>query len=309
MFHLTLTLAHVNSWWPGLILLGMIIGFLTGMFGVGGGFLLTPFLNIFFGIPYPIAVGSGLGQIFITGATSAWKHWHNHNVDPWMGIIMAGGGLGGTEIGVRLLKQLSLSGSIAVNGRTMSLQDVLISALFLILMVSVVVHIFREGAVNQSEEASSKIAHDLQNFRIGPVVAFPRSRIRSISLWIPLSLSFFIGILTGLMGVGGGFIAFPLLIYVLGVPTLIAVGTNAFQILFSTGYGAFRHASLGHVELALIGLLLVGSMLGVQLGVFATKFLGGHKIRQYFAYVICLGILVIFGDFIHEFFFNLVKQF
>ncbi len=105
------------------------------------------------------------------------------------------------------------------------------------------------------------------------------------------------------MGVGGGFIAFPLLIYVLGVPTLVAVGTSAFQILFSTGYGAFRHASLGHVELTLVGLLLIGSMLGVQLGVYVTKFLGGHKIRQYFAYVIGLGVLVIFGDFIRELFF------
>jgi uncharacterized membrane protein YfcA len=146
------------------------------------------------------------------------------------------------------------------------------------------------------------MARNLQNYRIHPMVAFPKSGIERLSLWIPLFLSFLIGILTGLMGVGGGFIAFPLMVYVLGVPTVIAVGTSAFQILFSTGYGAFRHAGQGHVEMLLVGLLLVGSLIGVQLGVYMTKFLGGHKIRRYFAYVIGLGILVILWDFIRKIF-------
>jgi uncharacterized membrane protein YfcA len=296
MFDLSMVVDGINLWWPGLILLGLMIGFLTGMFGVGGGFLLTPFLNIFFGIPYPIAVGSGLAQIFVTGATSAWKHWRNRNVDPLLGMIMAGGALGGTEIGVRLLKLLSLGGSCVINGRSLVLEDVLMSSLFLVLMVLVAVHIFRESAGNDAEEVDSTIARRFQKYRIRPVMAFPRSGITSLSLWIPLFLSFLVGILTGFMGVGGGFIAFPLLVYVLGVPTVIAVGTSAFQILFSTGYGALRHAGLGHVELILVGLLLAGSLVGVQLGVYATKFLGGRKIRRYFAYVIGLGILVILGD-------------
>jgi uncharacterized membrane protein YfcA len=296
MFDLSMVIDGINLWWPGLILLGLMIGFLTGMFGVGGGFLLTPFLNIFFGIPYPIAVGSGLAQIFVTGATSAWKHWRNRNVDPLLGLIMAGGALGGTEIGVRLLKLLSLGGSCLINGRSLVLEDIIMSLLFLVLMVLVAVHILRESAGNDAEEVDSTIAGFLQKYRIRPMMAFPRSGITSLSLWIPLFLSFLVGILTGLMGVGGGFIAFPLLVYVLGVPTVIAVGTSALQILFSTGYGAFRHAGLGHVELILVGLLLAGSLVGVQLGVYATKFLGGRKIRRYFAYVIGLGILVILGD-------------
>ena len=300
MFHLTLPLAQVCIWWPGVISLGLLIGFLTGMFGVGGGFLLTPFLNIFFRIPYPIAVGSGLAQIFVTGAASAWKHWRNCNVDPLLGIIMAGGALGGTEIGVRILKQLCFGGSISINGRSLPFQDILLSAMFLILMILVAVCIFKESAANDSEEAVSRIAENLQSCSICPKIAFPRSGIGSISLWIPLFLSFLVGILTGFLGVGGGFIAFPLLVYVLGVPTVIAVGTSAFQILFSTGYGALRHAGLGHVELTLVGLLLIGSLIGVQLGVYATKFLGGRKIRKYFIDVIGLGILVILWDLVDK---------
>jgi uncharacterized membrane protein YfcA len=296
MFDLSMVVDGINLWWPGLILLGLMIGFLTGMFGVGGGFLLTPFLNIFFGIPYPIAVGSGLAQIFVTGAASAWKHWRNRNVDPLLGLIMAGGALGGTEIGVRLLKLLSLGGYCVINGRSLILEDIIMSLLFLVLMVLVAVHILRESSGNDSEEVNPTIVGLLQKYRIRPMMAFPQSGITSLSLWIPLFLSFLVGILTGLMGVGGGFIAFPLLVYVLGVPTVIAVGTSAFQILFSTGYGAFRHAGLGHVELILVGLLLAGSLVGVQLGVYATKFCGGHKIRRYFAYVIGLGVLVIFWD-------------
>ena len=300
MFSFNLELAHVNVWWPGLLLLGLFIGFLTGMFGVGGGFLLTPFLNIFFGISYPIAVGSGLAQIFVTGAVSAWKHWRNRNVDPLLGIIMAGGALGGTEVGVRLLKLLSLGGSIVINGRNLVFQDMLMSVLFLVLMILVAVHILRESTTNNSEEAASVIAENLQNYCIRPMISFPLSGIVSISIWIPLVASFIVGILTGLMGVGGGFIAFPLLVYVLGVPTVVAVGTSAFQILFSTGYGALRHAGQDHVNLILVGLLLCGSLIGVQLGVYATKFFGGHQIRRHFAYVIGLGIIVILWDFVRK---------
>lgn len=283
-----------------MLLLGLFIGFLTGMFGVGGGFLLTPFLNIFFGISYPIAVGSGLAQIFVTGAVSAWKHWRNRNVDPLLGIIMAGGALGGTEVGVRLLKLLSLGGSIVINGRNLVFQDMLMSVLFLVLMILVAVHILRESTTNNSEEAASVIAENLQNYCIRPMISFPLSGIVSISIWIPLVASFIVGILTGLMGVGGGFIAFPLLVYVLGVPTVVAVGTSAFQILFSTGYGALRHAGQDHVNLILVGLLLCGSLIGVQLGVYATKFFGGHQIRRHFAYVIGLGIIVILWDFVRK---------
>ncbi len=304
MFQLNLPLSGTEIWWPGLALLGAGIGFLTGMFGAGGGFLLTPLLKIVFGIPYPIAVGSGLLQIFITGSFSAWKHWRNKNVDLLMGTIMAGGALVGTEIGVRLLKLIGTGGTITINSRPFTELDLIMSGLFLILMTAVAVSIWRETSNSAAgDEVASAVAKNLAGFQLPPKLAFPLSRIAAMSLWIPLSLSLLVGILTGLLGVGGGFVNFPLLVYVLGVPTSVAVGTSAFQIVFATGYGALRHAGQGHVELILVGLLLCGSLIGVQLGVYASRFFGGRKIRKYFTWVIGLGIAVICWDLISKIWF------
>lgn len=299
MFQLNLPLSGIDVWWPGLALLGAGIGFLTGMFGAGGGFLLTPLLKIVFGIPYPIAVGSGLSQIFITGSFSAWKHWRNKNVDLLMGTIMAGGALVGTEIGVRLLKLIGSGGTITINSRPFTILDLVMSGLFLVLMTAVAISIWREtSSPSAGDEVASGLVQNLPGFQFRPILAFPRSNIAGMSIWIPLTLSTLVGILTGLLGVGGGFVNFPLLVYLLGVPTSVAVGTSAFQIVFATGYGALRHTFENHVELLLVVVLLVGSLAGVQLGVLASRFVGGRKIRRYFAGVIVLGIAVICWDLI-----------
>ncbi len=304
MWQIHLTMAGMNVGWPELILLGAFIGFLTGMFGVGGGFLLTPLLKILFGIPYPIAVGSGLLQIFITGTYSAWKHWKYKNVDVIMGMIMAGGALGGTEIGVRLLKALSSEGKVIINFHPLPILDLVLNAIFLCLMVGVAILIWKETSSSSAEEeVASTLSKRLQNYRIPPQLEFPHSGISSMSIWVPLGISFFVGILTGLLGVGGGFINFPLMVYILGVPTTVAVGTSAFQLLFSTGYGAVRHALQGHVELLLVVFLLIGSLAGVQMGVRASRFLGGRKIRKYFAWIIIVAIGVIIWDIIQEIWF------
>ncbi len=304
MWQIHLSMAGINVGWPGLILLGVFIGFLTGLFGVGGGFLLTPLLKIVFGIPYPIAVGSGLLQIFITGIFSAWKHWKYRNVDVIMGLVMAGGALGGTEIGVRLLKLLSKGGHVIINSHPLLVMDLVLNGIFLLLMAGSAILIWQEtSSASAEEEVASTLSQRLRNYPIPPQLEFPHSGILSMSIWIPLGISFFVGILTGLLGVGGGFINFPLMVYIIGVPTTVAVGTGAFQLLFSTGYGAVRHALQGHAELLLVAFLLIGSLVGVQIGVCASRFLGGRKIRKYFSWIIFLAIGVIVWDVIQEIWF------
>ncbi len=301
MWQIHLSMADMNIYWPGLVLLGAFIGFLTGMFGVGGGFLLTPLLKIVFGIPYPIAVGSDLLQIFINGTFSAWKHWKYKNVDLIMGMVMAAGSLGGTEVGVRLLKSLNNSGRVIINAHSMPILDLVLNGIFLILMVGVAILIWKETSNSSGEEvAASSVSKRLRACRISPQLEFPHSGISSMSIWVPLVISFFVGILTGFLGVGGGFINFPLMVYVIGMPTAVAVGTGAFQLLFSTGYGALRHALQGHVELLLVAFLLIGSLVGVQIGVYASRFFGGRMIRKYFAWILVLAIGVIVWDVIHE---------
>jgi len=143
----------------------------------------------------------------------------------------------------------------------------------------------------------------LRTIRLRPTLFFPRSGIASYSIWIPVVLAVFVGILTGLMGVGGGFINFPLLIYVIGVPTHIAVGTSVFQVLLASGYGATRHLLLGNVEIILVVILFVGSFVGVQLGVKVSQVLGGRSIRRYFALVVAQGVALVIWDLIRQTFF------
>ena len=292
-----LSIVGTEVWWPGLIMLGMFVGFLTGLFGVGGGFILTPCLKILFGIPYPIAVGSGLAQIFVTGGVSAWKHWKNGNVDLKLGIIMSGGALCGTEIGIRLLKCFDNIGTIVINGRVFLKMDLIMSGLFFILMSLVAISILKETSNKDKIKGSlSLLFSKFKIFQIHPVLSFPCSNVSEMSLWIPLSASVLVGILTGLLGVGGGFISFPILIYLIGVPTIVAVGTSAFQILLASGYGATRHYFQNHVNFILVLLLLIGSVIGVQMGVYASKFIGDKSLRRNFCWVILLGICIILFD-------------
>ena len=143
---------------------------------------------------------------------------------------------------------------------------------------------------------SMRVARALRRIRLRPVIALPRSDVAGISVWVPVAMGFIVGILTGLMGVGGGFINFPLLIYVLGVPTHVAIGTSALQVLLASGYGALRHGGQGHVELLLVVLLTAGSVLGALLGVRLARRFRGPRIRRLFAAVLLLGIATIVWD-------------
>jgi uncharacterized membrane protein YfcA len=304
MLTLTLPLSGVDVWIPGIVLLGILIGFLVGLFGVGGGFLLTPLLKVVFGIPYPVAVGSSLLQISLNSVIATFRHWRNRRVDFKLGLILAAGAVAGTEIGVRILGLLQRSTPVLINGRPFLPVDLVLNGLFLVLLSAVAIMILLEtGRSTTSQEVNTALSRWLRTIRLQPTMYFPRSGIVSFSVWIPIFLALFVGILTGLMGVGGGFVNFPLLIYVIGVPTHIAVGTSVFQILLASGYGSIRHLLLGNVEIILVGILFVGSFVGVQLGVKVSQVLGGRSIRRYFALVVAQGVLLVVWDLIRQIFF------
>jgi len=309
MLTIELPVAGVEVWVPGIILMGVLIGVLTGLFGVGGGFLLTPCLRIFFCISYPVAVGTTLLQIFITGSISAAKHWRAQNVDFRLGSIMAAGAVCGAEIGKSLMDVLVRdTGTIIIFGREHVVLDLVMNVLFLLVMVVVAVSILRETVGNRSaasEEVSTSLSRALHRISIPPVLSFAHSGIPALSLWVPLFISLFVGVMTGLMGVGGGFVMLPLLIYVLGVPTTVAVGTSAFQIIFASGYGAFVYYRASHVELLLALLLVLGSVVSVHFGVLLSQKLGGRNIRRYFVVVIGLGVVMILYSLIRDICFDL----
>ncbi len=291
-----LPLAKTVVWWPGLVLLGLFIGIISGMFGVGGGFLLTPVLRIVFDIPYPVAIGSGLLQIFLTSILSAWKYWQIRCIDLKMGMVMAAGGFLGAEIGVRSMKAINAGKTFVINGKAMPVMDMVISLCFLLLLLFVTVMTLHESSSGKGMEPQTRLSKWLQQISLPPVMSFRYSAIAGMSVWIPLGISFMVGTLTGLLGIGGGFIAFPLMIYAIGIPTSIAAGTSSFQILFTSGYGALRHYSEGNIDFILVVTLLIGSLVGVNIGVRIARLLAGHHVRKYFALLLILAILLIIYD-------------
>ena len=296
MLTLFLPLAQVEVWLPGVVVLGFSVGVLTGLFGVGGGFLLTPALKALFGVPYPVAVGTDLVQIFLTGTVSAYRHRRAGNVELRLGLVLGAGAVAGAEVGLRIQNALESMGEVSAFGSGITLLDLVLGALFVVLLASVAVMIWRETRSGAGDGVDTRVARALRRIRLRPVIALPRSDVADISVWVPVAMGFCVGILTGLMGVGGGFINFPLLIYVLGVPTHVAIGTSALQVLLASGYGALRHGGQGHVELLLVVLLTAGSVLGVQVGVRLARRFQGPRIRRLFAAVLLLGIATIVWD-------------
>ena len=244
----------------GILALGVVTGILSGMFGVGGGFLTTPLL-IFIGIPAPVAVASSANQIVASSMTGFLAHWRRGNVDFRMGILLLVGGFIGSSAGVWLFSLLKSSGKI----------DLVISLLYVTLLGSIGVTMGLESLRNIKEtQEQSVVATFIMRFpwlaRLPLVTDFPRSRLR-LSALIPLAIGFASGVLVSLLGVGGGFFMIPAMIYVLGMPTSVVIGTSLFQIIFITANVTFLQAVTTHtVDIILAILLLSGSVMGAQMG-------------------------------------------
>src|SRR5690554_2422419 len=167
MLNIDLPLSEVTTSIPGLILLGTAIGFLTGMFGVGGGFLLTPLLKILFKIPYPIAVGSSLLQIFLTSIISSWKHWRKKNLDLILGILTAIGAMMGSEIGIQIMDLLAEGKTIMLNNQPLYLLDLIMSVPYIVLMTAVALSIWKETAKNSAgDEVSTTLSQEIKRIKL-----------------------------------------------------------------------------------------------------------------------------------------------
>lgn len=292
-------IGQLDASWAGLVLLGYFIGVITGLFGIGGGFLLTPSLKILFNIAYPVAIGSSLVQIFCTSVLSAYKHWENKNLDTKMGVITATSSLTGTEGGVRLLRLFNAKGSVAIGGHTILLTDLLVSLCYLLLLIPVAVFMYREACSSTQKglaEPDTALGNAIRKCPWPPFTAFNQSDIPRLSVWMPILLSVSVGLFTGLLGVGGGFISFPLLVYGLGMPTKTAVGTSTVMVLLASGYGSLRYMQEGSVNFLLVLFMFLGSILGVNTGVKLSGKIGSCNTRKYFSGLMVLAILLIAYD-------------
>ncbi|MFQ5973946.1 MAG: sulfite exporter TauE/SafE family protein [Alphaproteobacteria bacterium] len=250
------------------------VGFLSGLFGVGGGFLMTPLL-IFIGVPPPVAVGTEANQIVAASVSGAIAHMRRRNVDFKMGAILTGGGLLGSTFGVWLFTFMRGLGQVDL---LISVSYVIFLGIIGVLMLSesvrTIVRSRRFGMAGRGKLHQHTWLHGL------PLkMRFRRSRLY-ISAVLPVAIGFFVGILAAIMGVGGGFIMVPAMIYLLGMPTSVVVGTSLFQIIFVTANVTFLQAVNNQtVDLVLAMLLLAGAVVGAQLGTKAGARLQGEQLR------------------------------
>ena len=266
-----------------LLLLGLggAVGFLSGMFGVGGGFLMTPRL-IFIGVPPAVAVGTEANQVVAASVSGALAHWRRGNVDFRMGAVLLVGGFVGSSLGVWLFTILREIGQV----------DFAIAVCYVVFLGIVgalmVVESVRAWFRSRNPQAPKRKLHYHTWMHGLPLkMRFRRSKLY-ISALLPFGVGVFVGVLAALMGVGGGFVMVPAMIYLLGMPTAVVVGTSLFQIVFVTANVTFLQAVNNQtVDIVLALLLVVGSVIGAQLGARMGSRLRGEEVR------IALGLIVL----------------
>lgn len=254
--------------------MGAAVGFLSGLFGVGGGFLMTPLL-IFSGIPSPIAVGTEAAQIVASSVSGALAQWRRRNIDVKMGSVLLVGGLIGSLIGVQTVRVLRQTGHFDL---VLGLCYVLLLGTVGLLMLIESLDTIRRSKGGQAPPARRRGQHNWVH-GLPLKTRFQRSKLY-ISVIPPALLGLFIGVLAGIMGVGGGFILVPAMIYLLKMPTSVVVGTSLYQITFVTAATTIMHATWNHtVDIVLALMLMVGGVIGAQLGAIAGDKLKGEQLR------------------------------
>lgn len=269
--------------------LGIGVGTLSGIFGVGGGFLMTPLL-IFLGIPPAVAVGTEANQIVASSVSGVLAHWRRGNVDFKMGSVLLVGGVVGSTFGVWLFKLLRELGQI----------DLVIMLSYVVFLGIIGTLMLGESlrAMQRARSPSRRRKLHQHNFLHGlPFkMRFRRSKLY-ISVLLPLLIGVFVGILSAIMGVGGGFVMVPAMIYLLGMPTSVVVGTSLFQIIFVTANATFLQATFNQtVDVVLAVLLLVGAVIGAQIGTRVGSKLRGEQLRG----LLALMVLTVCGKILYD---------
>lgn len=269
-----------------LLLMGLAIGFLSGMFGIGGGFILTPLL-IFLGVPPGVAVGTGASQVVAASVSSAIGHWRRNNVDLKMALLLIGGGFAGALLGVRVLAALTARGLLEP---FVAVTYVVLLGVIGGLMLIESVRVLGAGPAR----AGAGMRRGGQHTWLDGLPFKQRFRhSRIYASMIPfLAIGAFVGLLTAIMGVGGGFMLVPALIYLLRIPTRIVIGTSTAQIVCVTAFTTVLQAAMNHtVDLLLSMPLMAGGVVGAQFGVgFAERF-KAEQLRALLALIV-LGVAV-----------------
>ena len=292
--------SHINPLY--LVVVGFVIGILGGFFGVGGSFIAGPALRLM-GVDWNYAVGTDLAHIVGKSIVAARKHRTLGNVDLKLGMIMALGTIAGAEGGAQLIQALKRAGNV----------NSVVSWVAIVVYLGISIFMLWESyatlrshkgrsrrTVSDVKAVESKADHSafgpvtkkIQRMKIWPMISLPTSGIQ-ISLWTILVVAVVGGFFSGFLGGGAGYIRMPSMVYVLGVPTHLAVGTDLFEIVISASYGTFTHAIKGNVDILIALVMHTGAVVGAQIGVVATQYFAGPKIRLAFVPLPLIGAAIV----------------
>src|SRR5437773_10941497 len=285
-------------------LLGFLVGLMGGFFGVGGSFIAGPTLRAL-GHDWNFAVGTDLAHIVGTSVVAAKRHRALGNVDLRLGLLMALGTIAGAEAGAQLIQMLKRAGNV----------NLIVSIVAIVVYLSISAFMLWEsqktlrsqkrrsskekvkGAIaKRDKSAFGPTTRAIQRVKIWPMIALPTSGVKAISLWMILLVAFVGGVFGGFLGGGAGYIRMPSMVYVLGIPTHLAVGTDLFEIIISASYGTFTHAIKVNVDILIALVMHTGAAVGAQIGVTLTQYFGGPRIRMAFVPLPLIGAaLIIYG--------------
>ena len=286
--------AHISPVY--LVLVGFFIGVLGGFFGVGGSFIAGPALRAV-GLDWNFAVGTDLAHIIGKSVVAAKRHRALGNVDLKLGFIMAGGTIVGAEVGAQCIEALKRAGNVNFGVSIVSIVVYLFISAFMLWEGWSTVKKNGGKAKNKNSKgdvsAFQHVAKGIQKVHIWPMVELPTSGVRRISLWVILFVAFIGGLFSGFLGGGAGYIRMPAMVYVLGIPTHLAVGTDLFEIIISASYGAFTHAVKGNVDILIALVMHTGAAVGAQIGAISTQYFAGPKIRLAFVPLPLIGAAIV----------------
>jgi len=291
--------AHISPIY--LVVAGFLIGILGGFFGVGGSFIAGPALRLV-GLDWNFAVGTDLAHIVGKSVVAAKRHRALGNVDLKLGLIMALGTIAGAEVGAQAIQMLKRAGNV----------NLVVSVVSIVVYLSISAFMMWEsrktlmsrkgrsqrGAVKgakskRDHSAFGPVTRAIQRLKIWPMIALPTSGIRALSLWMVVLVAFVGGVFSGFLGGGAGYIRMPSMVYVLGIPTHLAVGTDLFEVVISASYGTFTHAVKGNVDILIALVMNIGAAVGAQIGAISTQYFAGPKIRLAFVPLPLIGAAIV----------------
>jgi uncharacterized membrane protein YfcA len=284
--------AHIN---PLLLaLVGLIVGICGGFFGVGGSFLAGPALFAF-GLPMNFVIGTDLAHLVGKSLVAVRRHASMGHIDLKFAFLMMIGTIPGVEIGARLLDRLKKTGDLTKVVGVIFASVLFLIAVFMVIEIWMTLRKKRGGITAKGRDSSafSGIAKVIQHLPFPPFVRLRDSKIERMSFWSIMVVSLVSGIFSGFLGGGAGYVRMPCMVYLLGIPTHVAVGTDLFEVIVSASYGTFSHSLKGNVDIMVALVMHTGAAVGAEIGAQMTQYFSGIWIRLAFIPLPVIGAILL----------------